>query len=69
MDVPREAAEQFYHVEIDMGVLSPDCYVPKASATGVFEAMVTIGAMKSIRSDYASTSTGRSYRRPRSGSG
>jgi len=53
MDVPREAAEQFYHVEIDMGVLSPDCYVPKASATGVFEAMVTIGAMKSIPSDYS----------------
>lgn len=53
MDVPRSAAEQLYHVEIELAALSPDCYIPKAAATGVFEAMVTIGALKTIPSDYS----------------
>lgn len=52
MNVPASAAEDLYHVEIDEQAQSPDGYVPKIACTGVFEAMVTIGAMKSIPTDY-----------------
>jgi ABC-type nitrate/sulfonate/bicarbonate transport system substrate-binding protein len=52
MDVPRDAAAQLYHVEIEQQALSPDCYAPKVSCTGVFQAMVEIGAMKALPTDY-----------------
>jgi ABC-type nitrate/sulfonate/bicarbonate transport system substrate-binding protein len=48
MDVPRSAAELFYNVEIGQQVLSPDCYIPKAAALGVLQAMVDIGDMNEI---------------------
>jgi ABC-type nitrate/sulfonate/bicarbonate transport system substrate-binding protein len=47
-DVPRNAAELFYSAEIGQQVLSPDCYMPKASALGVLQAMVDIDEMKEI---------------------
>jgi ABC-type nitrate/sulfonate/bicarbonate transport system substrate-binding protein len=47
-DVPRSAAELFYRQEIGQQILSPDCYMPRASALGVLQAMVDIDEMKEI---------------------
>jgi ABC-type nitrate/sulfonate/bicarbonate transport system substrate-binding protein len=52
-DVPRSAAEAFYHVEIEEGGLSPDAYIPKAAAVAVGHAMVAIGAMPKEPASYA----------------
>lgn len=47
-DVPRASAELFYRTEIGDGVLSPDCFMPKAAAVGVMQAMVDIGDMSAV---------------------
>lgn len=50
-NVPRNAAELFYNIEIGQQVLSPDCYMPKEAALGVMQAMVDINAIPAIPKD------------------
>jgi len=52
-DVPRPVAENFYHVEIEEGGLSPDGYIPKVAAVAVGRAMVAIGALPKEPTSYA----------------
>jgi ABC-type nitrate/sulfonate/bicarbonate transport system substrate-binding protein len=52
-EVPRPVAEIFYHVQIEEGALSPDCYMPKEAAVAVGRAMVAIGAMPKEPASYA----------------
>ena len=51
MQVPRGAAEAFYNAQIGEQILSPDAYIPKASALGVLQAMVDIQAIPAIPKD------------------